>query len=93
MLRAEDLTDEEMKSAEPLIPVFGMELVKKLFASDWHQRENAVNRISEELVLGTKSLVCGDIEQERLFTSAFGVIMNTVPDKISQVCLSSLHLI
>jgi hypothetical protein len=55
MSRAEELSEEEMKAAEPLIPVFGMELVKKLFASDWHQRESAVQRIGEELVLGTKS--------------------------------------
>lgn len=34
--RAEELTEEDMKLAEPLIPVFGMEIVKKIFASDWH---------------------------------------------------------
>jgi hypothetical protein len=31
-----------MKLAEPLIPVFGMELVKKIFSSDWHQREQGI---------------------------------------------------
>lgn len=35
----EELNEEEMKIAEPLIPVFGMGIIKMLFASDWHQRD------------------------------------------------------
>jgi hypothetical protein len=49
----EEMTDEEMKLPEPLIPVFGMEIVRKIFSSNWHSREWAVNQISEELSLGT----------------------------------------
>eukprot|EP00347_Sterkiella_histriomuscorum_P018511 403345233 len=91
--KPEDLSEEEMKLAEPLIPVFGMELVKAIFASDWHKREQAINQIVTEISQGTKSQICGHIEQERLFTSCFGVIMNTVSDKIAQVCQASLQMI
>ena len=41
--RVDELSEEEMKMAEPLIPVFGMDLVKMLFATDWHFREQAIN--------------------------------------------------
>ena len=59
---AEELSEDDMKIAEPLIPVFGMDLVKMIFSSDWHLREQAINQISEEISLGTKSEVCGSIE-------------------------------
>ena len=52
---AEELTEDDMKLAEPLIPVFGMEIVKKIFATDWHLREQALNQISEEISKGTSS--------------------------------------
>lgn len=72
-----------MKLAEPLIPVFGMELVKKIFATDWHLREEGLSMISEEVGLGTKSNICGNIEKERIFTACFGVISSTCGDKIA----------
>ena len=56
---AEELNEEDMKIAEPLIPVFGMELMKKVLSSDWHHRELAVNQIVDEITLGSKSLICG----------------------------------
>lgn len=34
-----EISEEDMKKADPLIPVFGIELVKMIFANDWHIRE------------------------------------------------------
>lgn len=36
-----ELTEDEMKLAEPLVPVFGIELLKPIFlgGTDWHLKE------------------------------------------------------
>jgi len=47
--KAGELSEEDLKKAEPLIPVFGMELMKKLFSSDWHLREQALQEITDEV--------------------------------------------
>jgi hypothetical protein len=48
-----------MKIAAPLIPIFGLDLIKMIFSADWHIREQGVNLISNEASLGTKSEICG----------------------------------
>ena len=47
--------------AEPLIPVFGMELMKMLFSTNWHLRAKAVEETERELKLGTKSKLLGNL--------------------------------
>ena len=85
---AEDLTDESLKLAEPLVPVFGIDLIKKVFASDWHLREEGLNGIMNEIKLGSKSGICGDQEPEKIFTAFIGVLANTCGDKIAQVSIT-----
>jgi hypothetical protein len=36
------LSDEDMKTAAPLIPIFGEEIVKMLYSYDWHVREHGL---------------------------------------------------
>ncbi|CDW76992.1 UNKNOWN [Stylonychia lemnae] len=91
--KSEDLTEDDMKSAAPLIPVFGMEIIKKIYSADWHLREKAIQEVIEEVTKGTKSQICGHIEQERLFTSCFGVIAQTICDKIASVSISASAMI
>jgi hypothetical protein len=48
-----------LKVAGPLIPIFSEELVKMLFSPDWHIRELGLQKIEEELLLGSNSKVLG----------------------------------
>ena len=43
--KSEELTEDDMKSAAPLIPVFGMEIIKKIYSADWHLREKAIKKL------------------------------------------------
>jgi len=48
-----------MKYAGSLMDVFGDELLRMLYASDGHLREQAITKIEEEISLGAKSQVLG----------------------------------
>ncbi len=43
--KAGELTEDDLKRAGPLIPVFGMDLVKLIFQNDWHLRERGLLEI------------------------------------------------
>ena len=45
-LIAGDLSEEDMKLAAPLIPVFGYDVMKKVLSSDWHLREDGLKLIA-----------------------------------------------
>ncbi len=57
------LSDEDMKTAAPLIPIFGEEIVKMLYSYDWHVREHGLQKIEEELTLGANSKILGSQDQ------------------------------
>ena len=52
-----------MKTAAPLIPIFGEEIVKMLYSYDWHVREHGLQKIEEELTLGANSKILGSQDQ------------------------------
>ena len=54
-LEAQDLDKETMELAKPIIDVFGLDIIKKLFSLDWHLREEAIRDVEREVKLGTKS--------------------------------------
>jgi hypothetical protein len=54
-LEAVDLDEETLAMAQPMIGVFGMDIMKKLFSADWHLREEALRDIEREVKLGSKS--------------------------------------
>lgn len=64
-----DLDEETMAMAQPMIGVFGLDIMKKLFAADWHLREEALKDIEREIQLGSKSALCGNLTQEEIFSA------------------------
>lgn len=54
-LEAQDLDPETMEMAQPMINVFGLDIMKKLFSADWHLREEAIKDVEREVKLGSKS--------------------------------------
>ena len=69
-LEAMDLDPETMALAQPMIPVFGMDIMKKLFSADWHLREEAIRDVEREVKLGSKSALCGKCSNEEIFSAA-----------------------
>ncbi len=61
-LVAHELDTESKELAEPFLPIFGMEILKKVFSEDWHLRELGLREIIKEVELGSKSKILGDIE-------------------------------
>ena len=44
-LIAHELDTESKELAEPFLPIFGMEILKKVFSEDWHLREIGLREI------------------------------------------------
>ena len=49
--KVEEITSENMKYAEPLIPVIGEEIVKKMFSRPWAVREEGLKQCEDLLLL------------------------------------------
>ncbi|CAI2384678.1 unnamed protein product [Moneuplotes crassus] len=91
-LEAMDLDEETLALAQPMLPVFGMTIMKKLFAADWRLREEAVKDVEREVKLGSKSALCGNCSKEDIFTAAMCVVSHAISDKISQVLYAGFDL-
>ena len=55
-----ELDEESLALAQPMLGVFGMDIMKKLFAADWRLREEAIRDVEREVKLGSKSALCGN---------------------------------
>lgn len=80
----EDLKGEDIKTAAPLIPVFGEETVKKLFSKNWVNRENGLIEVEE--------MVNSNPDPDSI-TGALGAAARGIGDKIGQVVLKTLDII
>lgn len=58
-IQAEELTDDKLILAEPFIPIFGTEIMKKIFSKDWHCREAGFKEVIREAALGRGSTLLG----------------------------------
>ena len=72
-----------MKTAAPLIPIFGENLVKMLYSYDWHVREQGLQKIEEELTKGSNSKILGSQDPNQLFIQSIGVLAKCTQDKIA----------
>ena len=69
-----------MKQAEPLIPVFGEDCIRKLFSKKWQNRISAI----EEIERATFS------EPDRHFSSALEAMAAALNDKIAAVAQKAM---
>lgn len=91
-LQAQDLDAETMALAQPMIGVFKLEIMKKLFAADWHLREEALRDIEREVKLGSKSALCGDMPMEEIFSATMCAVAHGISDKVAQVVYAGFDL-
>ena len=54
-LNAQDLDEDTLAQAQPMIKAFGLDIMKKLFSAHWKLREEALKDILREVKLGSKS--------------------------------------
>jgi hypothetical protein len=89
----DDIPASEYKNAEPLIPILGNNLVKKLFSKVWRNREEALKEITNEVQGYPKSNVLGEHQLDKLITIVMAACAYSLNSTISQVCLATMELI
>ena len=90
---AEKLSLADQKLAEPLIPVIGEELAKKLFSKHWNLRENVLETLVAELPKGQSSKVITSNDPWNTTIAIMGVISYTIADRINQVSTNAMNLL
>lgn len=78
--QAEELSGENRKAAQPLIDVFGEQLVRKLFAKSWQLREEALGEVEDEVLNNQRKY-----NREDAFVNAIGAVRFAIQDKMAQV--------
>lgn len=90
---AEFLTNENLKLAEPLIPVIGEDLARKIFSKTWNLREDGLRILEQECGLEGRSKVINFSDPGNAFTAFMGVVNYTISDKIGQVSQRSMSFL
>ncbi len=84
--KVEEISPENMKYAEPLIPILGEEVVKKMFSRPWTIREEGLKEAEE--------IIKGQANDQAVFMAAISLSSQAMGDKILQIIqrgLSILH--
>mmetsp|Transcript_19684 Transcript_19684/g.14423 ORF Transcript_19684/g.14423 Transcript_19684/m.14423 type:complete len:91 (-) Transcript_19684:176-448(-) len=74
-----------MKYAEPLIPVFGEEVVKKMFSRPWGVREEGLKECEE--------VIKRNGNDQATFQAALSAAGQAMGDKIAQIIQRGLQLL
>lgn len=83
---AEELSPAAQKAAEPLIPVLGIDLCKKLFSKHWNLREEGLKLLNSEIQKGSQ-------DPWNMFVAVLGAVSRTITDKVSQVSAMSQNVL
>jgi len=92
-LEPESLSPEMQKVADPIIPIFGSDIVQRAFSKNWNLREDGLRRAEEEVTMGSSSRLLGSHDETTIFESGLVLVDQTVGDKISQVVIKSMGLL
>ena len=88
---AENLSAQNSKFAEPLIPIIGDELARKIFSKTWNNREEALKALEGDLT-GRPQYI-NNTDTGAVFVAYMGAISYTINDKVNQVVLASMSLL
>ncbi len=89
----EDIPANEMKRAEPLIPVLTYDIVKLLFQKYWKQKEEAIRQITEEVKNHPKSKILGPHQADPIIVAIMGACAYVLSCNVSQVLMLTIDLI
>lgn len=85
---AEELSAENRKAAQPLIEMFGEQVVRKLFSKSWQLREEALGEVEDEVLNNQRKY-----NREEAFVNAVGAVRFTIQDKMAQVIQRACQLL
>jgi hypothetical protein len=88
----DDIPANEYKKAEPLIPIFGYDLIKKLFSKVWRNKEEALKQITNEVQNYPKSNVLGEHQLDKVIAMTTAACSYSLNTTISQVAQASMEL-
>jgi hypothetical protein len=89
----DDIPANEYKKAEPLIPILGYDLVKKLFSKIWRNKEEALKQLTTEIQTYPNSSLLGEHQLDKIITITMAVCAYSLNTTISQVSQASMELI
>ena len=87
-MAAEELSGDNRKAAQPLIDMFGEDVVKKLFSRTWQLKEEGLGEIEDEVLNNQRKY-----NREDAFVNAVGAVRFTIGDKMAQVIQRSCLLL
>lgn len=79
-LAAEELSGDNRKAAQPLIDMFGEQVVRKLFSRTWQLKEEALGEVEDEVLNNQRKY-----NREEAFVNAVGAVRFAITDKMAQV--------
>ena len=87
----EALTLQAQKLADPLIPVLGDELARKIFSKSWNTREEGLKLLENDL--NGKPQYINKKSPGAVFVAAMGAVAYTINDKVNQVSLNAINVL
>ena len=88
-----DIPANEFKKAEPLIPILGYDIVKKLFSKNWRSKEDGLKLLSVEIQNYPNSDILRDQSSDKIITAVVGASAYILNSTISQVSQADLELL
>jgi len=85
--QGEPIAADKRDIADPLIPVFGDNTIRKVFSRTWMLREEGIGEVESQILQGQVSDV------KKGFTASITVIKETIVDKLSGVCLRAIKFL
>ncbi|CAG9321572.1 unnamed protein product [Blepharisma stoltei] len=89
----EPLGVQQSKFADPLLPILGEDLCRRIFSKAWQFREDGLGIIQNEVSQGSSSQIFGGSDNSNIYSGVLGAVRYTVGDKVAQVSLKSMGLI
>ena len=88
-----DIPANEFKKAEPLIPILGYDVVKKLFSKNWRSKEEALKLLSIEIQNYPNSDILREHSADKIINAIVGASAYILNSTISQVSMADLELL
>lgn len=80
-----------MKFAEPLIPILGEDLVKKLFGVTWNQRDEGLKELEDHVRANIRE--DNDQNNQAIYQASLTAVGHALDDKIAQVNQRGMSLL
>lgn len=88
-----ELSAQDYRIAEPLIPVLTFDIIKLIFSQQWKDKEEGFNILAEEVSKYPNSQLFGNQPVEQIVNACLGACAYCLTSSISNALLASMDLI